>query len=266
MLKKTLSVILVVTTLGLTMTGCHRNKPPYISSLSGPSNANIGDTVVFTATAFDPNGDYIAYQFDWGDGDISNWSSLVASGASISMTHTYSSEGTYDVRTRAKDINEAESGWSSGTQINIYNYGALKWSYTTGGKMYSSPAIGSDGTIYVGSVDGKLYAISSSGNLKWSFATGGAIYSSPAIGSDGTIYVGSYDDKLYAINSDGTLKWSYTTGDAVCSSPAIASDGTIYVGSSDYKLYAIYGSGHLANTPWPMFHHDLMHSGRVGCP
>ena len=39
------------------------------------------------------------------------------------------------------------------------------------------------------------------------------IYSSPAIGSDGTIYVGSDDCKLYAINSNGTLKWSYTTGD-----------------------------------------------------
>jgi outer membrane protein assembly factor BamB len=34
---------------------------------------------------------------------------------------------------------------------------------------------------------------------KWAFATGGAIYSSPAIGADGTVYVGSYDRDLYAI-------------------------------------------------------------------
>jgi len=44
------------------------------------------------------------------------------------------------------------------------------------------------------------------------FSSGDRIYSSPAIGSDGTIYVGSYDSNLYAINPDGSLKWKYSTG------------------------------------------------------
>ena len=69
-----------------------------------------------------------------------------------------------------------------------------------------------------------------------------------------------------SINPDGTLKWKYTTGDWVSSSPAIGPDGTIYVGSNDNNLYAIYGSGTLASTSWPMFHHDLKHTGRVGGP
>ena len=34
------------------------------------------------------------------------------------------------------------------------------------------------------------------------FETGGEVYSSPAIGSDGTVYVGSRDNKLYAIKTD----------------------------------------------------------------
>ena len=63
--------------------------------------------------------------------------------------------------------------------------------------------------------------------------------SSPAIGSDGTIYVGSRDDNLYAINSDGSRKWAFKTRGRVDSSPAIGSDGTIYVGSNDNNLYAI---------------------------
>jgi len=33
------------------------------------------------------------------------------------------------------------------------------------------------------------------------YTTGNVVYSSPAVGSDGTVYVGSYDHKLYAINS-----------------------------------------------------------------
>ena len=36
----------------------------------------------------------------------------------------------------------------------------------------------------------------------WEFETGGPVISSPAIGSDGTVYVGSYDNKLYAIKTD----------------------------------------------------------------
>ena len=53
------------------------------------------------------------------------------------------------------------------------------------------------------------------------WATGGFVVSSPAIGSDGTIYVGSYDNKLYALNPDGTTQRVWTTGAPVFSSPAI---------------------------------------------
>ena len=42
------------------------------------------------------------------------------------------------------------------------------------------------------------------GNPIWEFETGGFVSSSPAIGSDGTVYVGSSDKKLYAIKTDST--------------------------------------------------------------
>jgi hypothetical protein len=120
---------------------------------------------------------------------------------------------------------------------------ALKWSFATGGLVVSSPAIGADGTVYVGSRDNNLYAINPDGSQKWSFPTGDWVESCPAIGADGTIYVGSYDDNLYAINPDGSQKWSFPTGGTVYSSPAIGADGTIYVGSYDYNLYAINPDG-----------------------
>jgi outer membrane protein assembly factor BamB len=47
--------------------------------------------------------------------------------------------------------------------------GTLKWKYKTGGPILSSPAIGQDGTIYIGSGDSCLYAFSSKGKLKWKF-------------------------------------------------------------------------------------------------
>ena len=43
--------------------------------------------------------------------------------------------------------------------------GSLKWRYQTGDWVSSSPIVGSDGTIYVGSFDAYLYAITSSGNM-----------------------------------------------------------------------------------------------------
>jgi outer membrane protein assembly factor BamB len=119
--------------------------------------------------------------------------------------------------------------------------GTKKWSYT-GGPVRSSPAIGSDGTIYFGSVDNKLYALNSDGTKKWNYTTGGDIISSPAIGSDGTIYFGSWDGNLYALNPEGTKKWNYTTY-VIDSSPAIGSDGTIYFGSYDSNLYALNPDG-----------------------
>jgi len=123
------------------------------------------------------------------------------------------------------------------------NSGQLKWRYQTGSKVYSSPAVGLDGTIYVGSDDGYLYAIYPDGNQKWKYQINSAVRSSPAIGLDGTIYVGSDDGYLYATYPDGRLKWTFRTGSSVYSSPAIASDGTIYVGSEDGYLYAIYPDG-----------------------
>jgi len=69
--------------------------------------------------------------------------------------------------------------------------------------------------------------------------TNGVITSSPAIDSDGNIFFGSWDRKLYALSSDGIFLWSFNTGGIVKSSPTIGSDRTLYFGSTDGNLYAI---------------------------
>ena len=89
------------------------------------------------------------------------------------------------------------------------------------------------------------------------------MHSSPAIGSDGTVYVGSRDKKLYALSGKSGVKlWEFETGDFVTSSPAIGSDGTVYVGSFDNKLYAIQTESFgLAKSPWPMRGQNPRHTG-----
>ena len=74
---------------------------------------------------------------------------------------------------------------------NIYAVnpnGTQKWKFKLpdlgifDGGFYPSPALGDDGTIYVGSDDGNLYAINPNGTQKWKFTTGGGLESSPAMG------------------------------------------------------------------------------------
>ncbi len=118
-----------------------------------------------------------------------------------------------------------------------------KWTFEAGDSVFSSPAIGHDGTVYVGSRDYTLYALNPDGTEQWTFETGDVITSSPAIAADGTIYFGSYDGVLYAVTPDGTNKWKFETGATIRSSPAIGADGTIYFGSFDNKFYALKPDG-----------------------
>ncbi|TIH18164.1 hypothetical protein D0S45_06300 [Marinifilum sp. JC120] len=129
------------------------------------------------------------------------------------------------------------------TLYAINSDGTKKWEFLATRDIYSSPALDNDGTIYVGSNDNILYAINPDGTKKWEFSTGNDIYSSPAIDSDGIVYVGSMDDRLYAINPDGTKKWEFVTTGDVFTSPAINKEGIIYVGSHDKNLYAINPDG-----------------------
>ncbi len=141
--------------------------------------------------------------------------------------------------------------------------GSLKWIYQievpalTYGLVLSTPVLGPDGTLYVGSIDTNIYAIvtvgSSSvaaGSLKWRYATGGPVYSSPVLGPDGTMYVGSDDGYVYAIITvgsssvaAGSLKWRYATGNSIRSTPVLGPDGTLYVGSDRSSVYAIVTVG-----------------------
>jgi outer membrane protein assembly factor BamB len=117
---------------------------------------------------------------------------------------------------------------------------------------WSSPAIGRDGTVYIGAGDNILYAVKPDGSQKWIFDALSPIDCTPAIGADGTIYVGTDAGKLYALKPDGSPKWAspFATGGYVASSPAIGVDGTIYFGSADGKLYAVTDNVTNASKKW----------------
>jgi len=146
------------------------------------------------------------------------------------------------------------TGWAQeSTLVAINANGTEKWRLSPDyAELLTNPAIGADGTLYLGSFDGNLYAVNPDGTKRWRFQTdsGGSWYSA-AIGVDGTIYVhteaymddsGAHPAKLYSINPDGTEKWRLVC-DGLVNSPAIGGDGTVYVSSDG--LYAINPDGSL---------------------
>jgi len=96
------------------------NNPPNLPNTpSGPSSGITGTSYSFSASTTDPDGDNIAYMFDWGDGNIANWTSYVSSGNIVNQLHSYSTKGTYYIKVKAKDVNGAESLWSNSRKIII---------------------------------------------------------------------------------------------------------------------------------------------------
>jgi outer membrane protein assembly factor BamB len=138
--------------------------------------------------------------------------------------------------------------WIAASAFDVPVETNLVWSYLTGNGVYSSPAIGQDGTVYVGSTDGKFYALDgANGTKKWDFgpsATYSNFNSTPAIGADGTIYARRNNGYLYALHPDGVLKWSYLVDYDSWVSPAVGPDQTIYVAGTT-ALYAINSDGTL---------------------
>ena len=129
-----------------------------------------------------------------------------------------------------------------------------QWQATTQDAVTCSPAVGPDGTVYVGSNDNSFYAFSSSGALKWSYTAGNVFdTSSAAIGPDGTVYAGCTDGNVYAFNTAGSVKWTFTVptptnpalDNSLDSSPALGPDGTLYIHADDGNLYALTSAGAL---------------------
>ncbi|MDP2991427.1 MAG: PQQ-binding-like beta-propeller repeat protein, partial [Kiritimatiellota bacterium] len=177
-------------------------------------------------------------------------------------------------------------GWDgsiyAGGGSNLYAFdanGNERWRFRAKGRFHptggydglgSTPAIARDGTIYFGTLNGYLHAVSKDGVGIWTnLFSGQAIYSSPAIGNDGTIYVGSQASfYLYAVNSNGTIKWTNTTfSSSIIGSPAIDTNGRIYVassvGASNAKLYMI-GTNGTAQTNWTLANVGTPSSPMIG--
>ncbi len=230
-------------------------------------------------------------------------------------------------------------GVGPGTLISLSESGREQWRITLPGSLLGAPVMDGAGTIYLVASDRRLYALTQWGEFRWSLPLQ-AQPTTTAIARDGTVLVGTADGKVIAVNPNGDVVWSRmlnapvsgvsvgadeivaatadgrliglsaagrelwreSTGVGLDSSPLIrgsgllafaadgtlvllhrpvgvierfsvgtagaavlARDGSVYLGGRDWVLYAFPrppGAERITG-PWPQAGHDEQHSGRT---
>jgi len=88
------------------------NDPPTAPGITGPTNGIAGTSYDYTFVASDPDRNPISYYVEWGDGATSGWTGDYNTGEEITLSHTWSGEGTFTIKAKTRDTFGAESGWN----------------------------------------------------------------------------------------------------------------------------------------------------------
>ena len=96
------------------------NKPPdKPAKPDGPGSGKKNNAYSYDSGTTDPDNDQVSYTFDWGDGTTSGLLGPYPSGSTVTATHTWTSQGTFDIRVKAVDTHGAESNWSDSLSVSM---------------------------------------------------------------------------------------------------------------------------------------------------
>ena len=88
------------------------NHPPNPPVICGPTSGKAGITYTYNLSSTDPEDDDVYYYVDWGDNTSSGWIGPYMSGEIITANHSWSQQGSYTIKAKAKDVYGAESNWT----------------------------------------------------------------------------------------------------------------------------------------------------------
>jgi hypothetical protein len=87
--------------------------------VTGPSQAGSNIVLNFSAVSEDAYADEIYYQWDFGDGNITDWLGPYEPGIPMITNYSWFENGEYQIQVNAKNSNNEESGWSTPYNITI---------------------------------------------------------------------------------------------------------------------------------------------------
>lgn len=92
---------------------------------TGTASGEAGTEYVFSSRTNDPRNLDVYYLWDWDDGTMSEWNGPYHSGETCNASHIWNNKGNYEIKVKAKNINNDESDWSDPLPIT------MPYSYTT---------------------------------------------------------------------------------------------------------------------------------------
>jgi hypothetical protein len=94
------------------------NPPEIPSKPTGPTTGIINKNYTYATSTTDPENDQVYYKWSWGTEETA-WMGPYDSGATVSASYAWATEGTYLVKVKAKDIYGYETSWSPGLTMTI---------------------------------------------------------------------------------------------------------------------------------------------------
>jgi outer membrane protein assembly factor BamB len=112
-----------------------------------------------------------------------------------------------------------------------------------GGSMVDTPAVGTEGTIYVGTFGDEMIALdSTNGTVKWRFTTEDWVWSGPALANN-VLYFGDLSGTFYALDpSNGRELWRIQPNNSIVDSPVVSGDNIYFTTEAD-TLYSLNPAG-----------------------
>ncbi len=122
------------------------------------------------------------------------------------------------------------------------------WPATLAGYISASPTLYStDGTVYVGTLNGSFVGVCPNGVERFGIV-GGNVQSSAAIGPDGVLYYGADDQLLRAVGSDGTFEWAFSASAPILAAVLVDVENgvtsAIYAADRGGRVFKVDPSGH----------------------
>ena len=102
----------------------------------GPANGGINIEYTYSSSTTDPDQDQVWYQWQFGS-YTTNWFGPYSSGAQTQTQYTWTIPGTYEIKVKAKDVNQYESEWSSPLFVTITDMKPLLTIGTVNGGLFA---------------------------------------------------------------------------------------------------------------------------------
>lgn len=144
--------------------------------------------------------------------------------------------------------------------------GKQQWTFKTGGKVYSTPAV-HKGVVVVGSSDHFIYGIhAKTGKELWKLEADKAVLGSPAV-KNGKAYIGASDGIFRCIDvKTGKLIWSYNDVQGYVSTLPTLADNKVIFGSWKNGFYALDQKTGQLVWKWDNGHSNRMFSAAACYP